>query len=92
MKKKVALIFGVTGQDGYYLTKLLLSKNYIVHGVRRRSSILKNYRIDEIYLNHKPNVIRLNDKINLKIYSKSSLNLSEKKGKNSFVKLADAFF
>lgn len=55
MKKKVALIFGVTGQDGYYLTKLLLSKNYIVHGVRRRSSILKNYRIDEIYLNNKRN-------------------------------------
>ena len=38
MKKKIALIFGVTGQDGYYLTRLLLSKNYIVHGIKRRSS------------------------------------------------------
>src|SRR5210317_948270 len=37
MKKK-AIIFGVTGQDGYYLTKLLIKKNYIVHGVKRRTS------------------------------------------------------
>ena len=50
MKRKVALIFGVTGQDGYYLSKLLLNKNYKVHGVRRRSSIIKNFRIDELYL------------------------------------------
>jgi len=53
MKKKRALIFGVTGQDGYYLTKLLLDKGYIVHGVRRRSSILKNFRIDELYFKNK---------------------------------------
>ena len=53
MKKKIALIFGVTGQDGYYLSKLLLNKNYEVHGVRRRSSIIKNYRIDELYLNNR---------------------------------------
>ena len=38
MKKKVALIFGITGQDGSYLADLLLKKNYIIHGVRRRSS------------------------------------------------------
>ena len=48
MKKK-ALIFGVTGQDGAYLSKLLLKKNYIVHGVKRRSSSLNSFRIDDIY-------------------------------------------
>ena len=49
MKKKIALIFGVTGQDGAYLSKFLLSKNYIVHGVKRRSSSLNTGRIDDIY-------------------------------------------
>ena len=49
MKKKIALIFGVTGQDGAYLTKLLLKKRYKVHGVKRRSSSLNTYRIDDIY-------------------------------------------
>ena len=49
MKKKIALIFGVTGQDGYYLSKLLLNKNYIVHGVKRKSSTVYNYRTDELY-------------------------------------------
>ena len=48
--KKVALIFGVTGQDGAYLSRLLLKKKYIVHGVKRRSSSLNTDRIDEIYL------------------------------------------
>ena len=57
MKKKIALIFGVTGQDGYYLTKLLLKKNYKVHGVRRRSSVIKNYRIDELYLKNQRDFI-----------------------------------
>ena len=49
MKKKIALIFGVTGQDGAYLAKLLLKKEYKVHGVKRRSSSLNTYRIDDIY-------------------------------------------
>ena len=49
MKKKVALIFGVTGQDGAYLSKFLLKKKYIVHGVKRRNSTLNTYRIDDIY-------------------------------------------
>ena len=49
MKNKIALIFGVTGQDGSYLSKLLLSKGYIVHGVKRRGSTLNTYRIDDIY-------------------------------------------
>ena len=47
--KKIALIFGVTGQDGSYLSRLLLSKGYKVHGVKRRSSSLNTNRIDDIY-------------------------------------------
>ena len=48
--KKVALIFGITGQDGSYLAKLLLKKDYIVHGVKRRTSSINTNRIDDIYL------------------------------------------
>ena len=47
--KKIALIFGVTGQDGSYLARLLLSKKYQVHGIKRRSSSLNTDRIDDIY-------------------------------------------
>ena len=49
MKKKIALIYGVTGQDGSYLAKFLLKKGYRVHGVKRRSSSLNTSRIDDIY-------------------------------------------
>ena len=49
MKKKIAIIFGVTGQDGSYLAKFLLGKNYLVHGVMRRSSNLNTSRVDDIY-------------------------------------------
>ena len=49
MKKKVALIFGITGQDGSYLAELLLKKKYIVHGVKRRSSSFNTGRIDHLY-------------------------------------------
>ena len=49
MKKKVALIFGITGQDGSYLAELLLKKNYIVHGIKRRSSSTNTSRVDHIY-------------------------------------------
>ena len=49
MRKKVALIFGVTGQDGSYLSELLLKKNYIVNGVKRRSSSINTNRVDHIY-------------------------------------------
>ena len=49
MKKKVALIFGVTGQDGSYLSSFLIEKGYLVHGVKRRSSSLNTNRIDHIY-------------------------------------------
>lgn len=47
--KKVALITGVTGQDGAYLTEFLLKKNYIVHGLKRRSSMFNTDRIDHLY-------------------------------------------
>lgn len=46
---KVALITGITGQDGAYLTELLLSKGYIVHGIKRRSSLFNTDRIDHLY-------------------------------------------
>ena len=49
MKKKTALIFGITGQDGSYLAELLLKKNYIIHGVKRRSSSANTERIDHIF-------------------------------------------
>ena len=48
-KKKVALITGITGQDGSYLAELLLSKSYEVHGIKRRSSSFNTKRIDHIY-------------------------------------------
>ena len=49
MKKKKALIFGVTGQDGSYLVEFLIKKNYVVHGVKRRSSSFNTGRIDHLY-------------------------------------------
>ncbi len=49
-KRKIALVTGVTGQDGAYLSELLLSKNYIVHGVKRRSSSFNTQRIDHLYV------------------------------------------
>ena len=49
MTKKVALITGVTGQDGSYLAELLLEKGYEVHGIKRRSSSLNTERVDHIY-------------------------------------------
>ncbi len=49
MKKKIALIFGITGQDGSYLSEFLIKKRYIVHGVKRRSSSINTKRVDHIY-------------------------------------------
>ena len=55
--KKVALITGITGQDGAYLAELLLEKNYEVHGVKRRSSSFNTSRIDHLYKDkHKEDV------------------------------------
>jgi GDPmannose 4,6-dehydratase len=48
-QQKVALITGVTGQDGSYLVKLLLDKGYIVHGIKRRASSFNTQRIDHLY-------------------------------------------
>ena len=49
MAEKCALIIGVTGQDGAYLSELLLSKGYVVHGLKRRSSSFNTARIDHLY-------------------------------------------
>jgi GDPmannose 4,6-dehydratase len=50
MAEKIALITGVTGQDGAYLAELLLKKGYVVHGVKRRSSSLNTQRVDHLYV------------------------------------------
>ena len=49
MTDKVALITGVTGQDGAYLAELLLDKGYVVHGIKRRSSSFNTGRVDHLY-------------------------------------------
>jgi GDPmannose 4,6-dehydratase len=49
MKNKVALVTGVTGQDGAYLSEFLLNKGYEVHGIKRRSSMFNTARIDHLY-------------------------------------------
>ena len=55
--KKIALIFGVTGQDGKYLSEFLIKKNYLVHGVKRRSSLINTFRIDHLYKDpHEKNI------------------------------------
>ena len=53
MKKKIALITGITGQTGSYLAEFLLKKKYEVHGIIRRSSLINTHRIDHIYGNKK---------------------------------------
>ena len=49
MNKKIALVTGITGQDGAYLAELLLNKGYEVHGIKRRSSLFNTDRIDHLY-------------------------------------------
>jgi len=57
MMRKIALITGVTGQDGAYLAELLLNKNYEVHGIKRRASSFNTSRIDHLYKDkHKEDV------------------------------------
>ena len=58
---KVALITGVTGQDGSYLAELLLEKGYMVHGVKRRASMFNTDRIDHLYQDPHAKDVRLND-------------------------------
>ena len=50
MTKKVALITGITGQDGSYLAELLINKGYQVHGILRRSSSFNTKRIEHLYV------------------------------------------
>jgi GDPmannose 4,6-dehydratase len=50
MRRRVALITGVTGQDGAYLARLLLAKGYEVHGIKRRSSSFNTARVDDLYV------------------------------------------
>ena len=50
--KNIALISGITGQDGSYLAELLIKKNYEVHGIIRRSSSFNTQRINHLYNNH----------------------------------------
>ena len=65
MKRKTALITGVTGQDGAYLAELLLAKGYEVHGMKRRSSLLNTERVDHLYedphLDHRNFVLHYGD-------------------------------
>jgi GDPmannose 4,6-dehydratase len=57
MSEKVALITGATGQDSAYLAELLLSKGYVVHGIKRRSSSYNTERVDHLYQDpHERNV------------------------------------
>ena len=57
IKRKVAFITGVTGQDGAYLAEFLLNKGYIVHGLKRRTSLFNTARIDHLYQDvHEKNV------------------------------------
>jgi GDPmannose 4,6-dehydratase len=58
MSNKVALITGITGQDGAYLAELLLEKGYVVHGVKRRSSLFNTDRIDHLYRDFHENGVK----------------------------------
>ena len=57
-KPKVALISGITGQDGSYLAEFLLNKGYIVHGIKRRSSLFNTARIDHLYMDRHEERVR----------------------------------
>ena len=48
---KKALVTGITGQDGSYIAEFLLNKNYEVHGIKRRASLINTDRIDHLYVN-----------------------------------------
>lgn len=65
MKQKVALITGITGQDGSYLAEFLLDKGYIVHGIKRRASLFNTARVDHLYqdphINHRNFVLHYGD-------------------------------
>lgn len=62
---KVALITGITGQDGSYLAEFLLEKGYVVHGIKRRASLFNTERIDHLYqdphVNHPKLILHYGD-------------------------------
>jgi GDPmannose 4,6-dehydratase len=58
MPDKVALITGVTGQDGAYLAEFLLEKGYVVHGVKRRASSFNTARVDHLYVDPREQTTR----------------------------------
>jgi len=58
-KRKVALISGITGQDGAYLADFLLQRGYTVHGIKRRASLLNTDRIDYLYRDRHDAGVRL---------------------------------
>ena len=93
--KKIALIFGITGQDGAYLSRLLLKKKYFVHGVIRRSSTFNTTRIDDLYVdphnksNFKLHYGDLSDSLSvLKIIKKIKPNEIYNLGAQSHVKVS----
>jgi GDPmannose 4,6-dehydratase len=59
LRKKTALITGITGQDGAYLAELLLGKGYVVHGIKRRTSLFNTDRIDHLYKDRHEDDVRL---------------------------------
>ncbi len=65
MTQKVALITGITGQDGSYLAEFLLAKGYVVHGIKRRASLFNTARVDHLYqdphINHRNFVLHYGD-------------------------------
>ena len=76
---KIALITGVTGQDGSYLAEFLIEKGYEVHGIKRRTSLINTQRIDHLYqdIDEKTNYQNFFDKDEMVFY-KSINDLSEK--------------
>jgi len=58
MTKKIALITGITGQDGAYLAEFLLAKGYEVHGLKRRTSLFNTDRIDHLYQDRHEKCVR----------------------------------
>jgi GDPmannose 4,6-dehydratase len=64
-QQKVALITGITGQDGSYLAEFLLEKDYVVHGIKRRASSFNTERIDHLYqdphVNHRNLILHYGD-------------------------------
>ena len=77
-KKKIALIFGITGQDGSYLSELLLSKGYKVIGIKRRTSLISTDRIDHLLDN--PNFNKIAPSIRVIVFVPNDLLLSKSNG------------